>query len=101
MNPDAPPDGRYVPFAEPASLWRVEGALPSTCDFCPEHEDTVTDRTITLSEGECVDVTAALELLINHCDAFNGPANPFAARRENCEALLKKLRAASLGPRVH
>ena len=51
----------------------------------------MTDRTITLSEGECVDVTAALELLINHCDAFNGPANPFAERRENCEALLKKL----------
>jgi len=67
----------------------------------PPQADAVTNRTITLNDSEYGDVTAALELLINHCDAFNGPASPFAARRENCEALLKKLRAASLSPRVH
>jgi hypothetical protein len=67
----------------------------------PQQADAMATRTITLDDSEYGDVTAALELLINHCDAFNGPANPFAARRENCEALLKKLRAASLGPRVH
>jgi hypothetical protein len=46
--------------------------------------------------NEYGDVTAALELMINHCDVFDGDANPFLARRESCEALLKKLRAASL-----
>ena len=68
--------------------------------FSRQQKDAVTNHTITLNDSEYGDVTTALELLINHCDAFNGPANPFAARRENCEALLKKLRAASLSPRL-
>ena len=59
----------------------------------------MTDHTINLSDSEYTEVTAALELVINHCDAFDGPASPFAARRENCEAILNKLRSASLSPR--
>jgi hypothetical protein len=37
-------------------------------------------------------------LMINHCDAFDGPTNPFLARRQNCEAILQKLRSASRSP---
>jgi len=69
-------------------------------DFGPQQEDALTNRTITLNDNEYGDVTAALELMINHCDAFDGPTNPFLARRKNCEALLQKLRSASLSPRV-
>jgi hypothetical protein len=60
----------------------------------------VTNRTISLSDSEYTEVTAALELVINHCDAFDGPANPFLARRQNCEAILQRLRSASLSPSV-
>ena len=59
--------------------------------------DAMTNRTITPSESECIDVTAALESAIT-ANAFNGQANPFEARRKNCKALLKKLRGASLSP---
>jgi hypothetical protein len=65
-----------------------------------KQEVAVTNRTITLNDSEYGDVTAALELMINHCDAFDGPTNPFLARRQNCEAILQKLRSASLNPRV-
>jgi hypothetical protein len=64
-----------------------------------QQEDAMTKRTITLNESECIDVTAALESSIT-ANAFDGPANPFEARRKNCKALLKKLRAASLSPRA-
>ena len=39
-------------------------------------ENAVTSRTITLNDSECREVTAALELMIDHCEAFlaNGPA---------------------------
>jgi hypothetical protein len=59
-------------------------------------DDAVTNRTITLNDSEYSEVTAALELMINHCDAFeaNGPANPFSERRQNCQAILQKLRSA-------
>jgi hypothetical protein len=68
-------------------------------DFCPQ-EDAMTNRIITLNESECIDVTAALESSIT-ANVFDGPANPFEARRKNCKALLKKLRAASLSPPAH
>jgi hypothetical protein len=59
-------------------------------------DDAVTSHTITLSDSEYREVTAALELMIDHCDAFaaNGPADSFSARRQNCQAILQKLRAA-------
>jgi hypothetical protein len=55
----------------------------------------VTSRTIILNDSECRDVTAALQLLIDHCDvlAANGPADSFSSRRQNCQALLQKLRS--------
>jgi hypothetical protein len=33
-------------------------------------DDAVTSHTITLSDSEYREVTAALELMIDHCDAF-------------------------------
>jgi hypothetical protein len=59
-------------------------------------EDAVTSRTVTLNDIECIEVIAALELVIDHCDAFvaNGPGDPFSIRRQNCEAILQKLRSA-------
>jgi hypothetical protein len=59
-------------------------------------EDAVPNRTITLNDSECREVAAALELMIDHCDAFaaNGPADPFSVRRQNCQALLRKLCSA-------
>ena len=58
-------------------------------------EDAVTSRTITLNDSEYKEVTAALELMLDHCDVVDGHANPFSARRQRCEAILKKLRSAS------
>jgi hypothetical protein len=59
-------------------------------------ENAVTSRTITLNDSECREVTAALELMIDHCEAFlaNGPADSFSARRQDCQAILRKLRSA-------
>jgi hypothetical protein len=56
----------------------------------------VTSRTITLNDSEYREVAAALQLLIDHCDVLlaNGPADAFSARRENCQAILQKLRSA-------
>jgi len=55
----------------------------------------MTSRTITLNDSEYRAVTAALELMIDHCDVFaaNGPDDSFSARRQNCEAILQKLRS--------
>jgi hypothetical protein len=59
-------------------------------------EDAVPNRTITLNDSECREVAAALELMIDHCDAFAaGPADSFSVRRQNCQALLRKLRSAT------
>jgi hypothetical protein len=56
----------------------------------------VTSRTITLNDSECREVAAALELMIDHCDAFvaHGLVDSFSVRRQNCQALLRKLRSA-------
>jgi hypothetical protein len=56
----------------------------------------VTSRTITLNDSEYRDVTAALQLLIDHCDVVgaNGPADSLSARRQNCQAILQKLSSA-------
>jgi hypothetical protein len=63
--------------------------------FGPQQEDAVTSRTITLNEREFRDVTAALELLIEHDVLLaSGPADSFSARSQNCQAILRKLRSA-------
>jgi hypothetical protein len=63
-------------------------------------ENAVTSRTITLNDSEYREVTAALELMIDHCDVFvaNGPADSFSARCKNCQAILQKLRSARSAP---
>jgi hypothetical protein len=57
-------------------------------------ENAVTSRTITLNDSECREVSAALQLLIDHCDivGVDGPVD--SARRQNCQAILQKLRSA-------
>jgi hypothetical protein len=66
-----------------------EGFWPAT------GEEAVPNRTITLNDSECREVAAALELMIDHCDTFAaGPADSFSVRRQNCQALLRKLRSA-------
>ena len=54
----------------------------------------MTSRTITLNDSECREVAAALELMIDHCDAFvaHGLVDSFSVRHQNCQALLRKLR---------
>jgi hypothetical protein len=54
----------------------------------------MTNRTITLNDSEYREVTAALELMIDHCDVLAiGPDDSFSARRQNCQAVLQKLRS--------
>jgi hypothetical protein len=68
--------------------------------FGPQQgEDAVTSRTIILNDSEYKEVAAALELMIDHCDAFvaNGPADATSVRRQNCQAILQRLRSAGSG----
>ena len=50
-------------------------------------------HTVMLSDSECREVTAALELMIEHCDVMlaNGPVHSFSVRRQSAQATLKKL----------
>jgi hypothetical protein len=57
-------------------------------------EDAVATRTITLDDNEFIEVTAALELMLDHCDVVDGHASAFSAHRQRCEAILRKLRTA-------
>ena len=53
-------------------------------------------HTIMLSDSECREVSAALELMIEHCNVMlaNGPVDSFSARRQSAKAILQKLRSA-------
>jgi hypothetical protein len=53
--------------------------------------------TINLNDGEYIEITAALELMIDHCDIFlaYGPGGSSSARRQTCQAILQKLRSAT------
>jgi hypothetical protein len=56
----------------------------------------VASYNIMLSDSECSEVTAALELMIEHCNVFlgNGRDDSFSARRQSAKALLQKLKSA-------
>ena len=53
-------------------------------------------RTVMLDDNEYREVTAALELMIEHCNVLlaNGPADSFSARRQSAKAILQKLKSA-------
>ena len=53
-------------------------------------------HTVVLSDSECREITAALELMIEHCNVLlaNGPADSFSARRQSAKAILQKLKSA-------
>ena len=48
---------------------------------------------ITLNDGECIAVSAALAHYMAHCRAqmLDGPAAPYWAHLRSCEAVLKRL----------
>ena len=54
------------------------------------------NHTVMLSDSECREVTAALELMIEHCNVMlaNGPVDSFSARRQSAKAILQKLKSA-------
>jgi hypothetical protein len=56
----------------------------------------VASHNVMLNDSECTEVTAALELMIEHCNVMlaNGPVDSFSARRQSAQAILKKLRSA-------
>ena len=72
----------------------MHDAGPGRGFFVRIGEDAVTTRTITLDDNEYIELTAALELMLDHCDVVDGHANAFSARRQRCEAILRKLRTA-------
>jgi hypothetical protein len=50
----------------------------------------VASHNVTLSDSECREITAALELMIEHCNVMlaNGPVHSFSARRQSAKAIL-------------
>jgi hypothetical protein len=56
----------------------------------------VASHTVMLSDSECREVTAALELMIEHCNVMlaNGPVDSFSARRQSAQAILQKLKSS-------
>lgn len=55
--------------------------------------------TVMLNDNEYGEVTAALELMIEHCNVLlaHGPVDSFSARRQSAQAILQKLRSATSG----
>lgn len=58
---------------------------------------TTYSHTISVNDSEYIALTAALALMIDHCNEqlAAGAAAPFWAHRHNCEGILRKLRSAS------
>ena len=58
---------------------------------------TTYSHTITLNDSEYIAISAALELMIEHCNAqlADGPVAPFWAHRQSCQTILGKLRSAT------
>jgi len=64
--------------------------------FGPRRRDAVASRTVMLDDDEYREVTAALELMIEHCNGMlaHGPVDSFSARRRSAQAILQKLRSS-------
>ena len=54
------------------------------------------DRTVMLNDNEYGELTAALELMIEHCNGMLA-LDSFSARRQSALAILQKLRSATSG----
>ncbi|MCP2209670.1 hypothetical protein [Bradyrhizobium diazoefficiens] len=57
---------------------------------------TTYQHTVTVGDSEFIALCAALELMIEHCDAMlaDGAGAPYWAHKQSCIKVLQRLRAA-------